>query len=88
MSEYTRKLAAIKAAIDEWNPYDLLPHAPTDEFESEAALCAAKIQPTDPVETVAQVVSDVFSKAFDDPQGFSVQNCMPVANTIIKNLTA
>ena len=88
MSEYTRKFSAIKSAIDEWNPYNLLLHAPADEFESEAAMCAAKIQPTDSVEKIAQVVADVFSKAFGDPQSFSVANCMGVATAILKNLTS
>lgn len=88
MSQYKQKFLAIKSAIDEWNPYALLPWAPADEFESETTMCAAKIQSTDSVETIAQVVADVFSKAFDDFQSFGIENCMDVANAIRKNLSS
>ena len=84
-SQYSMLLSAIKLAIDEWNPYDLLPCAPSDEFDEESRMIAAKIKVDDTVDTIAEIVSDIFSRQFD-PQDFLVEDCQDVAANIRLNI--
>lgn len=83
--QYSMLLSAIKMAIDEWNPYDLLPCAPSDEFDGEIMMIAAKIKVDDPVDTIAEIVSNIFSRQFGH-QGFHVENCQGVAAKIRLNI--
>ena len=83
--QYSMLLSAIKHAIDEWNPYDLLPCAPSDEFDGESKMIAAKIKVDDTVGTIAEIVSDIFSRQFE-PQGFLVEDCQDVAAKIRLNI--
>lgn len=72
---------AIKCAVDEWNPYGLLPDAPSNEFDRESMAIARKISPGDRVEDIAKVVSAIFSSSFEE-EGFSIKECSAVAVNI------
>lgn len=72
----------IKIAIDEWNPYSLLPCASEDEFLSETKKVADRISNENKVDEIAQVVSEVFTKSFSDEVKFSKENCMEVSKKI------
>lgn len=78
-------LSAIKTAIDEWNPYGLLPDAPNDEFDGESRMIAAEIKYDDTVDKIAEVVSKIFSQQFE-PQYFHVEDCHDVAAKIRLNI--
>lgn len=81
-----KKFLAVKSAIDEWNPYSLLPEAPDDEFDGESSEIARKIDNYKNVSGIAQIVSDVFSNQFHE-KGFTVDDCMDVAKKIQDSLT-
>lgn len=83
--QYFVLLSAIKSAIDEWNPYDLLPDAPSDEFDGESRMIAAEIKYDDTVDKIAEVVSKIFSQQFE-PQFFRVEDCHDVAAKIRLNI--
>lgn len=72
---------AIKAAVDEWNPYGLLPDAPGNEFDRESKAIAMKVSPEDTAKDIAKAVSTVFSSSFE-AEGFSIKECTAVAENI------
>lgn len=75
----------IKAEIDKWNPYSLLPDAPHDEFDGESEELSRYIRFDSTVEQIAKSVSKVFSRAFEAP-GFMPEDCIGVASEIKKSL--
>ena len=76
---------AVKRAIDEWNPYSLLPDSPKDEFDIESKMIASKITQNSSELEIAHIVSAVFSKMFE-PECFQVDDCMEVARAIRDNI--
>lgn len=79
----------VKKAIDEWNPNNLLPLAPENEFDTESKLIAERISETDSVKQIAWVVSMVFTEEYEpDGEGYSVETCMGVAQMIKDNMDA
>ncbi|WP_394916221.1 DUF1871 family protein [uncultured Robinsoniella sp.] len=76
---------AVKNAIDKWNPYDLLPEAPSDEFDSEIKSVAAKISFESSVDDIARVISRVFSSSFEQ-ESFHVNGCLTVAREVKQNI--
>jgi len=80
------KFMIIKQVIDSWNPYELLPYAPNDEFDSEIRMITDGIRDTDNVMDIAKIVSDVFTSQFGE-ECFCVVNCFDVAKTIHKKLS-
>ncbi len=76
----------VKKEIDCWNPFDLLPFAPDDEFFSEAKKIIYMISCESDVEEIAEVVSEVFTNAFFDDEIFTVEKCLGVAQRIFDRL--
>lgn len=74
----------VKKAIDEFNPYGLLPDAPDDEFDGESRQIAGKINVNSTVEEIAEIISKVFSKAFDED--FDLKDCMIPAEKICTSI--
>ncbi|HEX9062430.1 MAG TPA: hypothetical protein VF941_19840 [Clostridia bacterium] len=74
----------VKRAIDEFNPYCLLPEAPNDEFDNESRKIAVQINADSTVEEIAEIVAKVFSKAFD--KNFDIKECMVPAEKIYKSM--
>lgn len=72
----------VKTAIDEFNPFELLPEAPNDEFDGESREIAGRIKINGSVGEVAEIISIVFSKAFDEK--FELKDCMATAEKIYK----
>lgn len=77
----------IKVVVDEWDPIDLLPFAPLDEYDSETEKVynliknKAKVEPQD----LSEIIYNVFKEAFGS--GIFLNNlkdCTYVANKILK----
>ena len=65
MSEMS-KYQLVKKAIDELDVYGLLEGgAPDDEFDSESKEISDRISENDSIIQIAEVITDVFNKAFD-----------------------
>lgn len=75
----------VKNAINKWNPYELLPEAPADEFDSEIKSVAAKISFESSVDDIARVISRVFSSSFEK-ESFHVNDCLTVAREVKQNI--
>ena len=74
----------VKKAIDEFNPYGLLPEAPSNEFDSESRKIAGQINVNSTVEEIAEIIASVFSKAFNE--NFEIKECMVTAEKIYKSM--
>lgn len=70
----------VKSVIDEWNPYDLLPSAPSDEYDSESYEIAKRIEKNSSISKIADIVLVVFSKSFDEK--LDIQKCIKPAQKI------
>ncbi len=75
----------VKAEINKWNPYGLLPDAPHDEFNGESEELSKYIRFDSSIEQIARAVSKVFSRSFETP-GFMPEDCLDVAREIQKAL--
>jgi hypothetical protein len=72
----------VKKAIDEWNPYKLLPDAPEDEFDPESKEIADKITADLSKTEISEIIASVFYKAFGEDEEFTVDSCMETAEKI------
>jgi hypothetical protein len=73
-----RAFAIVREAIHTWDPYGLIAAgAPDDEWDSEIARVVAEIPRITSEWDAADVVSRVFSAAFQ-PEGFSPSDCAEV----------
>lgn len=73
----------VKDAIDEWNPYGLLPETPSNEFDSESERIAIAINKGYSVKQIAKVISIVFTEMFEP---FTEDDCMKPASKIKDSL--
>lgn len=80
MEKDARMFDIVKKAIDEFNPYGLLPEAPSNEFDSESRKIAEQISINSTVEQIAEIIGKVLSRAFDIK--FEVNECMTTAENI------
>jgi hypothetical protein len=73
----------IKKSIDEWDPYGLLEiHCPDDEYDSESKEIANRINYEDSIYEIANLISEIFTNSFKEPELFSIENCLRVAEKI------
>ncbi|MBS5782454.1 MAG: DUF1871 family protein [Clostridium sp.] len=54
----------IKPIIDNWDPIDLLPYSPNDEYDDETSWIANQVEGKN-ADEIAQIIFDVFSSSFN-----------------------
>lgn len=54
----------VKKNVDLWNPEELLPYAPDDEYDIESKQIAKQVKINHTVDELAEIVAQVFSKGF------------------------
>lgn len=67
----------IKKEIDKWDPINLLPHAPSDEYDIESREILSKFQYD--IEQNGMVIYEVFSKAFGTTFTKNVNECINIS---------
>ena len=75
----------IEEIINEWDPVGLLSYGPEDDYSIEAEKIVDRISSAENTEvnTIAEILSDVFITAFgDDVFMRSIDDCIPVAEKI------
>jgi hypothetical protein len=73
----------IKETIDKWDPYGLLEiHCPEDEYDCESKEISKKINFENTTYEIAAIISNIFTASFNDPEIFSITNCMKIAEKI------
>lgn len=73
----------IKREIDRWDPIDLLCFAPPDEYDMESREILSKYQHNS-AEQNGRMIHDVFSSAFGITFAKSVEECISIAEKIMK----
>lgn len=56
----------VKIIIDEWDPIDLLSHAPSDEYCFEIERIYQLLQLTDDINSIAEGIYNIFVESFGD----------------------
>lgn len=77
----------IKNIVDEWDPIDLLPFAPADEYDSETEKIYNTIKNNANVEHqhLSEIIYNVFNEAFGkDVFLKTIEECKIVANKILQ----
>ena len=81
---YNKLFSIVKNAIDDWNPYGLLPDAPRDEFDGESRMIVVRLYDGISLLEITEIISGVFTEYFEDV--FSAERCIEPATKIYKNL--
>lgn len=78
----------IEKALIEWDPIGLFPFAPKNEYRDESVSIYKTIGQSSDVVKVAEAVHSVFLKSFGkNTFSMSIDECMGVAESIVKNAT-
>lgn len=76
----------IKKAIDNWDPIELLIHAPDDEYNGETKKIAEKINNQMDENEVGLIIYNTFKDAFGlDTFTNSLQECVSIAKIILQD---
>lgn len=86
MNQISTKYDKVEKVINEWDPIDLLPHAPKDEYRPEILKIVASFETTNNVNELAKVISEVFRRYFSDTFKRSEEECYVIAKKIVDNL--
>jgi len=74
----------VKSVIDEWDPIDLLFHAPDDEYHSEIAEIQYLLSVTDDPAQLAEDIFKVFVESFGkDTFNKSKEECKQIAQILL-----
>lgn len=77
----------IKPIIDNWDPIDLLPYSPNDEYDDEICQIANRIYGKS-ADEIAQIIFNVFSISFDYGSfQKSLDECRTIALKILSTLS-
>lgn len=80
-------LHVVEKVINEWDPINLLSHAPADEYVREIEQVAVLLSKTTNIECIAMGIEDVFLKAFgSNVFRCSYNDCLCVAQKLVLEL--
>ena len=77
----------VEEIINNWDPIDLFPYSPKDEYKNEIALIIAVLKETKDISDVALKIQKIFIKSFgDDVFKRDINECVSIAESIVKNI--
>jgi hypothetical protein len=77
----------VEEIINNWDPIDLFPYSPKDEYKNEIALIIATLKETKDITDVALKIQKIFIKSFgDDVFKSDINECVSIAESIVKNI--
>jgi len=83
--EESRIKALVEEIINHWDPIELLPYAPKDEYEMEITNIVEILAETQDTFALASEIKQIFTKSFgDDLFSRSMDECVAIAASIIK----
>lgn len=72
--------------INEWDPIDLFPYSPKDEYQVEIDLVSKSIDGSTDIEYLTNSISAIFTKRFgDDVFTRGYNECMDIARKILNS---
>lgn len=78
----------VKEIIDKWDPIDLLPFAPSDEYEAEIKKIEQFVENGCDINTLSERIYQVFLVAFgEDVFKKNKEECMKIARTILGRIS-
>ena len=78
---------SIKKIIDDWDPVNLLSHAPQNEYHTEIDEVEKLLKGTKNCDEIAQGIYEIFLRAFgDNTFQCTIVDCMKIANEIIESI--
>jgi hypothetical protein len=78
--DYNIRFSIVKKAIDDFDPMNLLPHAPSDEYDMESAKILTQISTNSTIEDITTIIMNVFSKSFSE--NFKLTDCIATSEKI------
>ncbi|MFZ5596787.1 MAG: DUF1871 family protein [Bacillota bacterium] len=79
------KKALITKIINEWDPVDLLSHAPSDEYEVEIKYVANLLKETSNASELAKGILEIFCRRFgEDVFTKDYEECLKIANKLLE----
>lgn len=77
-------MSSIKAIINQWDPADLLMHAPENEYHSEIKAIETFVETCSDVVVLAEYIHEIFLHAFSsDVFTASTKDCEKIARAIV-----
>ena len=73
----------ITKVINDWDPQNLLSHAPEDEYSEEIELIKGFLKQSNDAHQVASKIKSVFSSMFGSSFKESYEDCLTIANKIL-----
>jgi len=79
--------AIVEEVINNWDPLNLFPGAPKDEYKEEIDLITLLLKDTNDIHNIAHGIRNIFIKSFgDDIFNKNCDECFAIANFIIQKL--
>ncbi len=77
----------VEEIINNWDPIELFPYSPKDEYKNEIALIIAALKETKDISEVALKIQKIFIKSFgNDVFKRDTNECVSIAESIVKNI--
>lgn len=76
-------MSKTKRIINEWDPMNLLSHAPDDEYDDEIILIDDFLDHTSDVNELAFEIKFIFIKMFGDDFKKSYDDCLEIAKQLL-----
>ena len=73
----------VKDVINEWDPINLLAHAPSDEYHTEIDAITKALMNCDEINNLADKLMRIFTEAFDGTFVSSKQDSLDVARKLL-----
>lgn len=83
-SPHERIYHIVKKNVDVWDPLNLFPYAPDNEYDIESKQIAKQVKLNHTVEELAEIISQVFSEGFG--REYDAKCCSGAAEAIYKDL--
>jgi Domain of unknown function (DUF1871) len=77
----------VKRVIDEWDPVDLLSHAPPDEYDPEIREITRRMTPSQTPEELAESIERVFVEFFGEAHERTIEEFLVVAQRLLSSMS-
>lgn len=83
---YMNTYKLVEEVINEWDPINLLPLAPRDEYKLEILKIVNLLQEINSTQELGRGIYQIFVRCFDDMFKRSEKDCLLIAERIIAKL--
>lgn len=74
----------VKSTIDDWDPIDLFPHAPSDEYHSEIEKIQRLLVATEDLDKLTEGIYEIFVESFGrETFNKSKEECKRIARILL-----